>query len=106
MLTSNLEERKKKNEKGTSIAFFLISLTHFWLIQFHTPEKKQNSKDYAFKRQPHQTVKHTQTIRRLLRKNCLSVFGHFVGLAFSGSQGNFHLLKNLMTYKSKNLIDE
>ena len=26
-------------------------------------------------------VKHTQTIRRLLPKNCLSVFDHFVGLA-------------------------
>ena len=26
-------------------------------------------------------VKHTQTIRRLLPTNCLSVFGHFVGLA-------------------------
>ena len=27
-------------------------------------------------------VKHTQTIRRLLPTNCLSVFDHFVGLAF------------------------
>ena len=70
------------------------------------PLKNQNSKDYAFKRQPYQIAKHTQTIRRLLRTNCLSVFGHFVGLAFSGSQGNFHFLKNLMTYKSKHLIDE
>ena len=26
-------------------------------------------------------VKHTQTIRRLLPTNCLSVFDHFVGLA-------------------------
>ena len=26
-------------------------------------------------------VKHTQTIRRLLPLNCLSVFEHFVGLA-------------------------
>ena len=26
-------------------------------------------------------VKHTQTIRLLLPTNCLSVFGHFVGLA-------------------------
>ena len=29
-------------------------------------------------------VKHTQIIRRLLPKNCLSVFDHFVGLAFKG----------------------
>ena len=27
-------------------------------------------------------VKHTQTIRQLLSMNCLSVFDHFVGLAF------------------------
>ena len=29
-------------------------------------------------------VKHTQTIRRLLSTNCLSVFDHFVGLALKG----------------------
>ena len=29
-------------------------------------------------------VKHTQAIRRVLPKNCLSVFNHFVGLALKG----------------------
>ena len=29
-------------------------------------------------------VKHTQTIRRLLATNCLSVFDHFVELALKG----------------------
>ena len=29
-------------------------------------------------------IKHTQTIRRLLPTNCLSVFDHFVGLAPKG----------------------
>ena len=29
-------------------------------------------------------VKHTKTIRRLLPKNCLRVFDHFVGLALKG----------------------
>ena len=29
-------------------------------------------------------VKHTQTIRRLLPTNCLSVFDHFLGLALKG----------------------
>ena len=29
-------------------------------------------------------VKHTETIRRLFPTNCLSVFDHFVGLAFKG----------------------
>ena len=32
-----------------------------------------------------QMVKHTQTIRRLLPTNRLSVFDHFVGLALKGS---------------------
>ena len=35
-------------------------------------------------RQPHQMVKHTQTIRRLLPTNYLSVFDHFVGLSLKG----------------------
>ena len=29
-------------------------------------------------------VKHTQATRQLLPMNCLSVFNHFVGLAFKG----------------------
>ena len=29
-------------------------------------------------------VKHTQTIRWLLQRNCLRVFDHFVGFAFKG----------------------
>ena len=35
----------------------------------------------TLKRHPHKMVKHTQTIRRLLPTNCLSVFDHFVELA-------------------------
>ena len=31
--------------------------------------------------QPHKMVKHTQTIRRLLPTNCLSVFVYFMRLA-------------------------
>ena len=38
----------------------------------------------SFKRQPHKMVKHTQTIRRLLPSNCLSVFDYFLGLALKG----------------------
>ena len=37
-----------------------------------------------FERQPHKMVKHTQTNRRLLPANCLSVFDQFVGLALKG----------------------
>ena len=33
-------------------------------------------------------VKHTQTIRRLLPTNCLSVFDHFVGLVLKGLKKN------------------
>ena len=29
-------------------------------------------------------VSNTQTVRRLLQKNCLSVFDHFMGLALKG----------------------
>ena len=36
------------------------------------------------KLQPHKMVNHIQTIRRLLAMNCLSVFDHFIGLAFKG----------------------
>ena len=32
----------------------------------------------------HKMVKHTQTIRRLLPMNCLSVFDHMVGLTLEG----------------------
>ena len=37
-----------------------------------------------YKRQFHKIVKHTPAIRRLLTKNCFSVFDHFVGLALKG----------------------
>ena len=36
------------------------------------------------KRQPYKIVKHSQTIRLQQRKNCLSVFDHFVGLVLKG----------------------
>ena len=46
---------------------------------------KQNTPDInRFKRQRQKMVKHTQTIRRQQPTNCLSVFDHFVGLAFKG----------------------
>ena len=32
----------------------------------------------------HKMVKHTQTIRRLLPTNCLSVFDQFVGMTLKG----------------------
>ena len=43
-----------------------------------------NHLDSPFKRQPHIMVKHTQTVRRLLPKNCLSVFNHCMRLALKG----------------------
>ena len=46
-------------------------------------------------------VKHTQTIRRPLPTNCLSVFDHFVGLVFKG----LRLLKKGLAQKvSKALV--
>ena len=35
-------------------------------------------------RQPDKVVRHTQTVRRQIPTNCLSVFAHFVGLTFKG----------------------
>ena len=35
---------------------------------------------------PHKMFKHTQTIRRLMSTNFLSVFNHLVGLALKGSK--------------------
>ena len=39
---------------------------------------------YLYKHQPHKMVKHTQTISRLLPRNCLDVLDHFGGLALKG----------------------
>ena len=46
--------------------------------------------------QPHKIVKHTQTINQLLPTNCLSVFGHFVGLTLIGI-----ILQNTQKYLNK-----
>ena len=61
-----------------NVVFFLMNLfmtisTFFFFHSF-----------YLFKYQPNKMVKHTQTIRRLLPRDCLNVFDHFVGLGFKG----------------------
>ena len=53
-------------------------------------------------------VKHTQTIRRFLTRNFLSVFDHFVGLALKGlglyqQRGMWNVQKNL-NKKFANLV--
>ena len=40
-------------------------------------------------------AKHTQTIRRLLPTNCLSVFAHFVGLALKGLKKHLPYLEDV-----------
>ena len=52
-----------------------------------------------FKRQTHKMVKHTQTIRRLLPTNCLSVFDYFVGLALEGLKEAIELLEKNCSQK-------
>ena len=51
-------------------------------------------------------VKHTQTIRQLLPANCLSLFDHFVGLAFKGLNDVTHVYGNMVSiwygYSSQN----
>ena len=44
-------------------------------------KSRKGSTSQPFKRQSHEMVKHTQTIRPFLPTNCLSVFGQFLGLA-------------------------
>ena len=46
-------------------------------------------------------VKRTQTIRRLLPTNCLSLFDHFVGLALKGLKNMDFLLVNLQIVQNK-----
>ena len=44
-------------------------------------------------------VKHTQTVRRVLPTNCLSVFEHFVGLALKWLTPEKGLQKTSQAYK-------
>ena len=57
-------------------------LNTFFTAKYNDEMLRNNLRNnLPFKRQPHIMVKHTQTIRRQLPTNCLSVFDHFVGLA-------------------------
>ena len=54
-------------------------------------------------------VRPTQTIRRLLPMNCLSVFDHFVGLVLKGlrlSRGITLFLSSMFYYLSKLAVGE
>ena len=53
------------------------------------------------KRQPHKMVKQTQTIRRLLPTNCLSVFDHIVGLPLKGLTGEPYLVLCMLSNRAK-----
>ena len=50
-------------------------------------------------------AKHTQTIRRLLSTNCLSVFDHFVGLALKGlTEVNITFFMQILLLKEIKLV--
>ena len=51
-------------------------------------------------------VKHTQTIRRQQPTNCLSVFDHFVGLAFKGLKDKQKFQNNFVETKNHSNIRE
>ena len=53
-------------------------------VNLHLVGKRLLKSCKSFKRQYQKMVKHTQTIRRKLPTNCLSVFDRFVGLALKG----------------------
>ena len=54
--------------------------------------------------QPHKLVKHTQTIRRVLPTNCLSVFDDFVGLVLKGLITILPDLRRLLPVQTKNQL--
>ena len=57
--------------------------------------------EQPIKRQPHNIVKHTQTVPRQQPNNCLSVFDHFVVLALKGL--TFHFLVLVVVDKGRYL---
>ena len=59
----------------------LVVLAHFKSSDWFLFEIEQWSEMVYHRRNPLRMIKHTQTIRWLLPTNCLSVIGHFVGLA-------------------------
>ena len=62
--------------------------------------KTSSLAEVTFKRKPHKMVKHTQTIRRLLHTNCLSVFDHFVELALKELTASLITQQNLRQFHS------
>ena len=67
------------------------------LLLFQQCDTNQLTPQNLFKRQPHKMVKHTQKIRRMLPTNFLSVFDHFVGLAFKRLILSYIMLKSGQT---------
>ena len=59
----------------------LFAITTLRICQLLLKPIILSNQTYTFKRQPYRMVQHTQTIHRLLPKNFLSVFDHFVELA-------------------------
>ena len=55
-----------------------------------------------FKREPHKMVKHTQTIRWLFPRTCLSVLDHFVDFALKGLK---YSLLNSFTSQDREITD-
>ena len=79
----------RKNRKGlrnhsswVSEIPCLIKIINFWKLLTNYCHYQLDLK--SFERQPHKMVEHTQTIRRLLPTNCLSVFDHIVELEIKG----------------------
>ena len=77
--------------KSSSILWHkIISKILFWIfVWYHRLEFGKVYWSYQFppspfERQPHEMVKHTQTIPRQQPTNCLNVFDHFVRLVLKG----------------------
>ena len=74
---------KLKRDSGTVVFLWILrNFQEHFFYRTLLDDCFQNSS--PFKRQSQKMVKHTETIRRQQTTNCLSVFDHFVWLAFKG----------------------
>ena len=71
-------------EKKKKIKYKTNNEISKWVSKLKKIKKLIKKRNYPFKHQTHEIVKHIQTIRREQPTNCLSVLDHFVGLALKG----------------------
>ena len=82
------EDVVKKGDVLTQFfSVFISPAIHFFLLPYLMGVL------ITLKRQPPNIVKHTQTIRRQMTTNCMSLFDHFVGLTLKGMLSDLLVIK-------------